>query len=85
MVRLTAAQIEIEVKNASGTAAGGGAIARCLQRAFFRTPYGAVLEFNFYLRSNSTVPSKDSWLPEGQPNASFRIPQAIKKVALATA
>jgi hypothetical protein len=39
MVRLTAAQIEIEVKDAFGTAAGGGAIARCLQRAFFRTPY----------------------------------------------
>jgi hypothetical protein len=65
--------MEIEVKDAFGTAAGGGAIMR----------RGAVLEFNFYLRSNSTMPSKDAWLPEGQPTTFFRKPQAIKKAALA--
>jgi hypothetical protein len=45
IARLTAAQEEVEVKDAFGTALGGG-------------PFGAVLEFNFSLRSNVAAQCK---------------------------
>ena len=71
---LQAAREEFEVKDARSAPPnranartrvnalmGGGPIARCLQRAFFRTPYGAVLEFEFLSRKMVAEQSMGTW------------------------